>query len=38
MNDYIEEFQALLGQLSPEERDEAVDFYREYLQDGGYAS
>lgn len=38
MNDYIEEFRALLGQLSPEERDEAVDFYTEYLQDGGYDS
>ena len=36
MNDYIEEFRALLGQFSPEERDEAVDFYREYLQDGSY--
>ncbi|KRK87813.1 DUF1700 domain-containing protein [Lentilactobacillus sunkii] len=38
MNDFIEEFRALLGQLSPEERDEAVDFYTEYLQDGGYDS
>lgn len=38
MNDYIEEFRSLLGQLSQDERDEAVDFYTEYLQDGGYDS
>lgn len=36
MNDYIAEFRALLGQLSEDERAEAVDFYQEYLQDGGF--
>ncbi|MCH4163759.1 MAG: DUF1700 domain-containing protein [Lentilactobacillus diolivorans] len=36
MNDYIKQLTALLGQLSDEERGEVVDFYSEYLQDGGF--
>ncbi|GHP14634.1 membrane protein [Lentilactobacillus fungorum] len=38
MDDYIEEFRTLLGQLDQEERDEAVNFYEEYLEDGHFTS
>ncbi|WP_173021213.1 DUF1700 domain-containing protein [Secundilactobacillus folii] len=36
MDKYISEFKAYLGQLSAEEREEVVNFYSEYLQDGGF--
>lgn len=38
MNDYIEEFKALLGPMTPDERDDAVAFYREYLEEGHFSS
>lgn len=33
MNDYLSKFNALLVQLTDDERDEVVEFYREYLLD-----
>lgn len=38
MNDYIEELKALLAQLDPEERNDVLDFYTEYLQDGKFVT
>lgn len=38
MDDYITELTALLGQLDPDERNEVVDFYTEYLQDGNFTT
>ncbi|WP_065674881.1 DUF1700 domain-containing protein [Lactiplantibacillus pentosus] len=35
MNDYLSKFEALLVQLTDDERDEVVEFYREYLLDAG---
>ncbi len=38
MNDYIEELDALLAQLDTNERQDVLDFYQEYLQDGHFDS
>ncbi|MCB7139717.1 DUF1700 domain-containing protein [Lactiplantibacillus plantarum] len=38
MNDYLSKFNALLVQLTDDERDEAVEFYREYLLDAAIAN
>lgn len=38
MNDYLSKFNALLVQLTDDERDEVVEFYREYLLDAAIAN
>lgn len=38
MDNYLDKFTALLAQLTDDERDEVVGFYREYLLDAGIAS
>lgn len=38
MTNYLAEFKALLGQLHSDERSEVINFYQEYLQDGGFTS
>ncbi|MDV0430581.1 DUF1700 domain-containing protein [Lactiplantibacillus sp. DA1] len=38
MNDYLSKFDALLVQLNNDERDEVVEFYREYLLDAAIDS
>ncbi|USZ60534.1 DUF1700 domain-containing protein [Lactiplantibacillus plantarum] len=38
MNDYLSKFNALLVQLTDDERDEVVEFYHEYLLDAAIAN
>lgn len=38
MKNYLAEFKAFLGQLHSGEKGEVINFYQEYLQDGGFTS
>lgn len=35
-NDFLAQLSGLLADISPEEREEALDYYKEYIEDAGY--
>ena len=34
-NEFLDQLSILLSDISPEERDEAIAYYREYIEDAG---